>query len=110
MLCFIILKYFKYILWNRRNQRYNFKYLSSCINKYQKVNKQKSPPRIIKSLPSRKIYSMISNENQEEDKNEEDEGMIISPKKKKKKKKKKKRETKTNEVNTVFENKKWIFL
>jgi len=64
--------------------------LSSCINKYQKVNKQKSPPRIIKSLPSRKIYSMISNENQEEDKNEEDEGMIISPKKKKKKKKKEK--------------------
>ncbi|KAG4099863.1 hypothetical protein H8356DRAFT_1330585 [Neocallimastix lanati (nom. inval.)] len=68
----------------------------------QSSNPNKSPPRIIKSLPSRKIYSMISNENQEEDKNEEDEGMIISPKKKKKKK----RETKTNEVNTVFENKK----
>ncbi len=49
-------------------------HLTDSIREYQSLNTNESGPNIVKSLPSEKVYSMISNKNQEpideEDENE----------------------------------------
>jgi len=55
-------------------------HLNTYIKEYQEINIPESGPRIIKSLPSEKVYSMISNKNQET--NEEEDGeMTPTPEK-----------------------------
>jgi len=58
-----------------KNQILN--HLTDSIREYQSLNTNESGPNIVKSLPSEKVYSMISNKNQDPNEEEEEEGISI---------------------------------
>ncbi|KAG4085729.1 hypothetical protein H8356DRAFT_1738822 [Neocallimastix lanati (nom. inval.)] len=74
-------------------------HLNSYINEYQNINKHESRPKIIKNLPSEKVYSMISNKNQETNEDEDD-GEITATQEKYEEKK----EKSITELNSNTEN------
>ncbi|ORX85188.1 hypothetical protein BCR32DRAFT_290853 [Anaeromyces robustus] len=58
-------------------------HLTTCIREYQSFNKNDGGVNIVKSLPSEKVYSMISNKNadpnEEEEEDDEEGGMTPTP-------------------------------
>lgn len=75
------------------------KYLDIYIKEYQEINIPESGPKIIKSLPSEKVYSMISNKNQETNEDREDGEMTPTPEKLEEMRENNKLNTNISEVN-----------
>jgi len=86
-----------------KNQIIN--HLTDCIREYQSLNTNESGPNIVKSLPSEKVYSMISNKNQDPNEEEEEgisnEGSPTMPEENNKTENTNNEESKTNDENVA---------